>query len=98
EGIDDGYEGLAPVMTFRPDSRGLSDLSGNVWEWIAEPWGGDDEKTRDLGVVRGGAYTTDSRDELLASYRRPLPADSRLPDVGFRVILLEDGKPARNED
>lgn len=98
EGFDDGFEGPSPVSTFRADSRGLADLSGNVWEWIAEPWGGDDPKNRDHGVVRGGAFTTEDRNELLASYRRPLPADSRLPDVGFRVILLEDGKPARAEE
>ena len=98
EGLNDGFDGPSPVSSFRPDSRGLSDLSGNVWEWIAEPWGGDDAKTRDHGVVRGGAFTTEDRNELLASYRRPLPADSRLPDVGFRCMLLEDGKPARPEE
>ena len=98
EGLDDGFDGPSPVSSFRPDSRALSDLSGNVWEWIAESWGGDDPKNREYGVVRGGAYTTEDRNELLASYRRPLPVDSRLADVGFRVILLEDGKPARAEE
>ncbi|MBX7207139.1 MAG: SUMF1/EgtB/PvdO family nonheme iron enzyme [Verrucomicrobiaceae bacterium] len=98
EGFEDGYEGPAPVSSFSPDSRKLFDLSGNVWEWIAEPWGGDDEATRDHGVVRGGAFTTEDRTELLASYRRHLPANSRLPDVGFRIMLIEDGKPARAEE
>lgn len=95
---DDGFDGPSPVASFRPDSRALYDLSGNVWEWIDDPWGGEDAKNQEHGVVRGGAYTTEDRNELLASYRRPLPADSRLPDVGFRIILLEDGKPARAEE
>lgn len=98
EGVDDGFAGPAPVSSFQADSRGLFDLSGNVWEWIAESWGGDDPKMREHGVVRGGAFTTEDRTELLASYRRPIPVDSRMADVGFRVILREDGKPARAED
>lgn len=98
EGLHDGFEEASPVSSYRPDARGLTDLSGNVWEWIAEPWGGDDPKTRDHGVVRGGAFTTEDRNELLASYRRPLPPDSRMPDVGFRVMLVEGGKPARLEE
>lgn len=98
EGYDDGFAGLAPIGSFRPDSRGLVDLSGNVWEWISEPWGGGDAQTKDFGVARGGAYTTKDRSELLASFRKHLPAGSRLPDVGFRVVLIEDDKPARLEE
>lgn len=98
EGYEDGMSGLSPISTFKADTRGLVDLSGNVWEWIREPWGGDDPKTKDLGVVRGGGYTTYVRDELLASFRRTLPADSRAPDVGFRCILQEAEKPARAEE
>lgn len=98
EGYEDGFASLAPVGSFRPDSRGLVDLSGNVWEWISEPWGGNDPQTKDFGAARGGAFTTRERTELLASFRKHLPAGSRLPDVGFRVILIEDEKPARPEE
>jgi serine/threonine protein kinase/formylglycine-generating enzyme required for sulfatase activity len=97
-GYDDGFQTLSPVSTFRPDSRGLVDLSGNVWEWIREPWGGDDPQSKDLGVVRGGGYTTRERDELLASFRRTLPHTSRAPDIGFRCILIEAEKPARADE
>jgi serine/threonine protein kinase/formylglycine-generating enzyme required for sulfatase activity len=97
-GYDDGKVALAAIGSFRPDSRGLYDLAGNVWEWISEPWGGDDPATKDQGVVRGGSYTTMKREELLASFRFKLPADTRLPDVGFRCVLVEDGKPARVDE
>lgn len=96
EGFDDGYDGLAPVMSFRTDSRGIADLAGNVWEWVGESWGSADQKMSGYGVARGGAYTTGNRNELLASCRLPLPPDSRRPDVGFRVILLDNDKPPRS--
>ncbi len=95
---DDGFASLAPVSSLRADARGVFDLSGNVWEWVAEPYGGADAATKDHGVVRGGSYITKDRTELLASFRRALPADARHPDVGFRILLSEDGKPARVDE
>lgn len=91
---DDGYAEAAPVGLFRPDSRGVYDLAGNVWEWVADAWAA----SPDEGVVRGGSYTTRERLELLASYRRKVAVNHRLPDVGFRVILSTGGQAARAEE
>jgi hypothetical protein len=68
-----------------------------AWEWVMEDYGGSDAATQGQGTCRGGAYTTQKRQELLASFRRALPIDSRLPDVGFRIVLT-DGRAARDDE
>ena len=50
------------------------------------------------GVLRGGAYTTAERQELLASFRRHATAADRYPDAGFRLLLWNIGQMAREDD
>jgi serine/threonine protein kinase len=93
-GYTDGFATLAPVGSFRADIRGLQDLAGNVWEWVSTPW----NNTPDAAVLRGGAYTTAQSNQLLSSHRRQVPASTRLPDAGFRVLLWNIGTPARMDE
>lgn len=34
----DGHKGLAPARSFEPNGFGLYNMSGNCWEWTAEPF------------------------------------------------------------
>lgn len=97
EGYNDGQAGVAVVGTFKADWRGVFDLSGNVWEWVQDDFGGEDAKTKSFGTCRGGSWMTSDQLELLASFRRGVAADQRSSDIGFRV-LLSDSHPARVDD
>lgn len=89
----DSFATLAPVASLRVGSNAVHDLSGNVWEWVSTPWKHDSTS----GVLRGGSYLTAKPNELLSSHRHEAPQDSRLPDVGFRILLWNIGTLARDD-
>ncbi len=75
------------VGSFPANERGIHDLAGNVWEWIAEPFGGPSETYAALGVVRGGSWSTYQKDKLLSSCRNAIPVTMRDPLYGFRCVI-----------
>lgn len=61
----DGYIGTSPVGCYPPDERGLYDMIGNVWEWVADAYqpghAVDDAEPRirpaaTLRVIKGGSH------------------------------------------
>lgn len=89
-GSYDGFAETAPVGSYPPNSFGLHDMGGNVWEWC-EDWEDDEMNVR---VVRGGAFFTTSQSQIISSYRGRPPIVRNFAS-GFRVLLAliaNDGK------
>lgn len=91
----DGFGGLAPVDAFEPNSLGVYNMLGNVWEWTSTHL----SKSSGQRVLRGGSYL-DSADgsfnhKVTASTRMGNTADSSADNMGFRCAKSAPGKPAR---
>lgn len=81
----DGFAGTAPAGSFPPNELKLFDLAGNVHEWVADDNSPVDPY--DLGVLRGGGWTSYSREHLYSGARYPQPPDAIADIYGFRVVL-----------
>lgn len=102
----DGYDGTAPIGSFKPNAWGIYDMHGNVREWVLEDptLPVDTEESAEVieeaadgepaprWVVRGGSFRNLPRNCYSAS-RRYLSGRGR--DTGFRVVrnLPSSDKP-----
>ena len=87
----------ARVGSYPANGFGLSDMHGNVWEWVQDCWHDDyqgayadgrawetecnDEVRR---VLRGGSWNDDPR-YLRSAIRSGLTPDGRIINIGFRI-------------
>lgn len=97
EKFDDGYSNAAPVGSFPPNSFGLFDMAGNVYEWVSD-WHEEDyyqnapkenpqgPKSGKEKVMRGGSWINYPTGVRPADRTNAKP-NSRLNFVGFRCAL-----------
>jgi formylglycine-generating enzyme required for sulfatase activity len=90
-----GGKQTARVGSFPPNSWGLYDMHGNVWQWVEDRYydtydgmPSDGSVWADAGsfsrVVRGGSWSND-RQDLRSANRDKEPSGSRGGVIGFRV-------------
>ena len=90
----DAYVGTAPIGSF-PEGRtqaGLFDITGNVFEWTADPFraypqpGVDapPEEITNNRVIRGGAFNSFEPEHTDPALRLPYDADAYTHGIGFR--------------
>tara|TARA_B100001964_G_scaffold77290_1_gene87506 strand:+ start:1374 stop:2180 length:807 start_codon:yes stop_codon:yes gene_type:complete len=91
---NDGYKNTAPAKSFKPNSLGLYDMAGNVWEWVSDRYGdyyGNSLRLNPEGldsgnyrVIRGGSWGSKPMDIRAAMRSRYYPI-IRNPYIGFRL-------------
>jgi len=91
----DRFKYTAPIGSFKPNSFGLYDTAGNVWEWTCseyeDKYRGKEQQcvkvidVKNLFVLRGGSwYNTKQR--LRPTYRLSYWPHDRIKFAGFRVV------------
>jgi formylglycine-generating enzyme required for sulfatase activity/tRNA A-37 threonylcarbamoyl transferase component Bud32 len=95
--MDDGYPNTAPVGSFPMGASpyGIKDMSGNVWEWVADwyaPYPNTDAQERDphgpptgdQRILRGGAWNGSYASWVRPTFRYKTDPNQRSYGVGFR--------------
>jgi len=90
--------GPIPVGKLKPNSWGLFDVHGNVWEWVQDCWTPEWQSipldssayirpgSCEVGVMRGGSFAAGAP-RIRSASRWPTRTNARFYHTGFRVVL-----------
>lgn len=75
----------------KPNKFGLFDMSGNVSEYVFEPYidPANPETPTNMMITKGGNYMSD-KEACKIKHRVPIESDLSSPRVGFRLTLRRD--------
>jgi len=93
---DDGYAVSAPVGSFKPNSYGLNDILGNVWEWCEDIYNSEAytklpknnpvfSGSGEYRVMRGGGWSNGPLG-IRSSHRVGLSPNFGHHALGFRLV------------
>jgi len=66
-----------------PNSWGLYDMLGNVWEWCSDIY--DETVYGSYRIIRGGGWSDEPRGCMATNRRRSHPIAFKIDDLGFRI-------------
>jgi formylglycine-generating enzyme required for sulfatase activity len=88
----DGYYGTCPVDAFDPNSFGLSNMIGNVWEWTTDPFDKAGSAAGDGSLtLKGGSFLCHASycHRYRPAARSGAAPESAASNIGFRCVATD---------